>query len=89
MMSEKLIGWDADGVFLLVETEKGTEEMLPNFASMTKDELEEYKERVIDKIHILNDKEPKRKGEAFDQWEALHEELEDIRDEIEEIIDEM
>ncbi|MBQ2968135.1 MAG: hypothetical protein IJE10_08470 [Clostridia bacterium] len=88
-MAEKLIGWDADGVFLLVETEKGTEEMLPDFASMTKEELVEYKGRIIDKIHALNEKEPKRKGEAFDKWEALHEELEDLRDEIAEIIDEM
>ncbi len=88
-MAENLIGWDADGVFLVVETDGKEELMLPDFASMTKEELLEYKERITDKIHALNENEPKRKGEAFDIWEALHEELEDIRDELYEFIDEI
>ena len=86
-MAEKLIGWDQDGVFLIVETDGKEEFMIPDFSAMTKEELVEYKDRVTDKIHALNETEPKRKGEAFDKWEELHEELEDIRDELYEFID--
>ena len=88
-MAEKLIGWDADGVFLIVEVSGKEELRLPDFTAMTKDELIEYKERINDKIHAMNENEPMRKGDAFDKWLALHEELEDLRDEIAEIMDEM
>ena len=57
-MEEKLIGWDNDGIFLIIEvTEKGktkTVFVTPDFDSMTKEELIEYKSRVTEKIQELN-----------------------------------
>lgn len=88
-MAEKLIGWDEDGVFLIVEVNGKEELMVPDFTAMTRDELIEYKDRINDKIRTMNENEPKRKGEGFDKWEELHEELEDLRDELYEFIDEI
>ncbi len=89
-MAEKLLGWDEDGVFLIVE-EDGEEILaVPDFADMTLAELQEYKERISDKIHSMDEAEPKQKsGDKRDAWEELHEELEDIRDEVAEFIDEL
>lgn len=89
-MAEKLIGWDEDGIFLIVE-EDGEEILaVPDFADMTLEELTEYKERLTDKIHEMDKSEPKQKtGEKRDAWEELHEELEDMRDEVAEYIDEL
>ena len=88
-MAEKLIGWDEDGVFLLIEENGETVLALPAFEDMTLEELVEYKDRVTEKIHAMDENEPKRKsGEVREAWEELHEELEDIRDEVAEYIDE-
>lgn len=91
-MEEKLIGWDNDGIFLIIEvTEKGkakTVLVTPDFENMTKEELLEYKERVTEKIHEMNENEPKRKsGEKYEEWLDFHEDLEDIRDEVSEFLD--
>ena len=89
-MAEKLIGWDEDGIFLLVETETEIISALPDFADMEKEELLAYRARVTDKICALDQKEPKTKtGEARESWELLHEDLEDIRDEVDEYLDEL
>lgn len=89
-MAEKLIGWDEDGIFLLVETETGVVSALPEFADMEKEELLVYRARVVQKICALDQKEPKAKsGEARENWELLHEDLEDIRDEVDEYLDEL
>ena len=89
-MAEKLIGWDADGIFLIVE-ENGEEIFaVPDFNDMSLEELQEYKERLTDKIHAMDEAEPKQKtGEKREEWEELHEELEDMRDEVAELIDEL
>lgn len=89
-MAEKLIGWDEDGVFLVIE-ENGEEVLgLPDFEDFTLSELQEYHERISDKIHRMDETEPKQKsGEKREAWEELHEELEDIRDEVAELIDEL
>ncbi len=89
-MTEKLIGWDEDGVFLIVE-EHGEEILaVPDFADMTLAELQEYHKRISDKIHAMDASEPKQKsGDKREAWEELHEELEDIRDEVAEVIDEL
>ncbi|MBQ7039215.1 MAG: hypothetical protein IJN39_01465 [Clostridia bacterium] len=91
-MEEKLIGWDDDGIFLIVEiSDKGktkTVSITPDFEYMTKEELIEYNERVTEKIRDMNENEPKRKsGDKYDSWLDLHEDLEDIRDEVLEFID--
>ena len=91
-MEEKLIGWDDDGIFLIIEiSEKGKTKIVlstPDFEYMSKQELMEYKERVTEKINQMNENEPKRKsGEKYEEWLDLHEDLEDIRDEVMEFID--
>ena len=88
-MTEKLIGWDDDGIFLILE-ENGEEICaVPDFADMTLAELQEYCERITEKIHSMDETEPKQKsGEKREAWEELHEDLEDIRDEVLEYIDE-
>lgn len=87
---ETLIGWDEDGVFLLVEENGETVSALPAFEDMTWEELTQYWERINDKIHAMDEKEPKQKSGALrEAWEELHEELEDIRDEVAERIDDL
>lgn len=87
-MAEKLIGWDEDGIFLILEEDGKTIFVIPDFAEMTLEELLLYKERVIEKIHFMDKNEPKQKySDERDVWEALHEDLEDIRDEVADYID--
>ncbi len=89
-MAETLIGWDEDGIFLVLEEKGETFSALPAFEDMTLDELLEYKDRVTEKLHAMDQNEPKRKsGEEREAWENLHEDLEDIRDEVAEYIDEL
>ena len=91
-MEEKLVGWDNDGIFLIIEVaEKGktkTVSVTPDFEYMTKDELSEYLDRVNGKIDSMDENEPKRKsGDRYEEWLDLHEDLEDIRDEVMEFMD--
>ena len=58
-------------------------ESIPQPNTMTAAQLEEYEEKVEDAIDTLNDLEPQDEGsEVYDEWADLHEDLEDMLDEI-------
>lgn len=56
---------------------------LPDIDDVTDEELPELREQIEDAIHALDQKEPRNmNSEAYEEWGDLHEELEDILDEI-------
>lgn len=56
---------------------------MPDIDDVTDEELPELREQIEDAIHALDQKEPRNmNSEAYEEWGDLHEELEDILDEI-------
>ena len=56
---------------------------LPDFGDLDMEELEQYRERTAQAIRELDALEPRSQtGEAYEQWAELHEDLEDVLDEI-------
>jgi hypothetical protein len=61
----------------------------PEVADMNPEELRQYWQEIEDKIADLDEEEPEdMDSEAYDDWADRHETLEDIRDEIEERLEE-
>ena len=61
----------------------------PEVADMNPEELRQYWQEIEDKIADLDEEEPEdMDSEAYDAWGDRHEALEDIRDEIEERLEE-
>ncbi len=61
----------------------------PEVADMNPEELRQYWQEIEDKIADLDEEEPEdMDSEAYDDWADRHEMLEDIRDEIEERLEE-
>lgn len=61
----------------------------PEVADMNPEELRQYWQEIEDKIANLDEEEPEdMDSEAYDDWADRHEMLEDIRDEIEERLEE-
>ena len=61
----------------------------PEVADMNPEELRQYWQEIEDKIANLDEEEPEdMDSEAYDDWADRHETLEDIRDEIEERLEE-
>ena len=61
----------------------------PEVADMNPEELRQYWQEIKDKIADLDEEEPEdMDSEAYDDWADRHEMLEDIRDEIEERLEE-
>ncbi len=61
----------------------------PEVADMNPEELRQYWQEIKDKIADLDEEEPEdMDSEAYDDWADRHETLEDIRDEIEERLEE-
>jgi len=55
----------------------------PDFDSMSREQLLAVLEETQAKIAALDEREPKNmESEAYEQWGELHEELEDLADEI-------
>lgn len=66
------------------------EEELPNIDEMTIDGLKEYRDALVRKIEQLDFIEPEDEAtEDYDNWADKHEELEDIRDEVNDRLDEL
>ena len=61
----------------------------PEVADMNLEELRQYWQEIEEKIADLDEEEPEdMDSEAYDDWADRHEALEDIRDEIEERLEE-
>lgn len=61
----------------------------PEVADMNPEELRQYWQEIEDKIADLDEEEPEdMDSEAYDDWADRHEMLEDIRDKIEERLEE-
>ena len=61
----------------------------PEVADMNLEELRQYWQEIEEKIADLDEEEPEdMDSEAYDDWADRHEMLEDIRDEIEERLEE-
>ena len=61
----------------------------PEVADMNPEELRQYWQEIEDKIANLDEEEPEdMDSEAYDAWADRHEMLEDIRDDIEERLEE-
>ena len=61
----------------------------PEVADMNPEELRQYWQEIKDKIADLDEEEPEdMDSEAYNDWADRHETLEDIRDEIEERLEE-
>ena len=61
----------------------------PEVADMNLEELRQYWQEIEEKIADLDEEEPEdMDSEAYDDWADRHETLEDIRDEIEERLEE-
>ena len=61
----------------------------PEVADMNPEELRQYWQEIEDKIVNLDEEEPEdMDSEAYDDWADRDEMLEDIRDEIEERLEE-
>ena len=61
----------------------------PEVADMNPEELRQYWQEIEDKIANLDEEEPEdMDSEAYDDWADRHEMLEDIRDDIEERLEE-
>ena len=63
-------------------------EALPEIDSLTAQELEQYRAQTQQMIADLDALEPRsEKSEAYDAWAELHEDLEDVLDEILDCLD--
>ena len=63
---------------------------VPHVPKMDADTLKAYRERIEQAIGELNALEPRSQtGEDYDHWADLHEELEDILDEILDCLEDM
>lgn len=63
-------------------------EALPEIDSLTAQELEQYRALTQQMIADLDALEPRsEKSEAYDAWAELHEDLEDVLDEILDCLD--
>ena len=61
----------------------------PEVAGMNLEELRQYWQEIEEKIADLDEEEPEdMDSETYDNWADRHEALEDIRDEIEERLEE-
>ncbi len=62
----------------------------PNMDQMDKQALLAYRSHLREKLRDLDECEPRNMmSEAYEQWGALHEELEDLLDEVLDLLDEM
>ena len=62
-------------------------ESIPEPSTMTPEQLEAYQEKGEDAIDTLNDLEPRdENSEVYDEWADLHEDLEDMLDEIQDCL---